>query len=501
MVTLPPSESYYISNEDTISIFDKISKLHLKYDNKVNKAPSKSQVFMFFSFDLSNSTAFKAEHPALWASVFTNFYSTILENLGVESYSSNVYSGNDDTTCIKRLWKFIGDEVLIYIPIINLNQIYTLINSTNKILSNVINEIAIKVKEAVSCSSLDQHCYHCQDVEDVIKSSLGIKTTAWIAECYESENLSASNASNVIYKPVTQYSDEHNTRIDFLGKEIDEGFRLAKYAVNNKIIISPLLAWLIWKNSIDNPDMRKIIDLNFKIISFVEMKGIWKGRKVPIVLFYPHFEKFFDVLEYDELELISYSNIKKAGIEEFIKDNNYRVGRINQIFENVHKLKNAEELYQKLLKDENNFEYIPKSATAETKKEFHISCIIFQDNGNKILLHSDIHEGLSFGYIENSLDVAENWKNLCENGYRQKYGITISVDDNPTPIATYYDKKKEVFGLLLLANFTGNAEEVSKLKNWDIYDPKKLPGNRKQKNGYLKACIANAIKIKNKSFK
>ena len=89
--------------------------------------------------------------------------------------------------------------------------------------------------------------------------------------------------------------------MDFLGRDIDEGFRMAKYAVKNKIIVSPLLAWLIWKKAQEDEDSKKIIDLNFKITAFISMKGVWRGRKVPVIMFNQQFLQLVDILEYDEL--------------------------------------------------------------------------------------------------------------------------------------------------------------------------------------------------------
>lgn len=87
---------------------------------------------MFFSFDLTDSTAFKTEHPALWANVFTNFYTQALERLGVESYRGQS-SEVDDSKCIRKLWKLIGDEVLIYVPICSISDLYPQITSVSKI--------------------------------------------------------------------------------------------------------------------------------------------------------------------------------------------------------------------------------------------------------------------------------------------------------------------------------------------------------------------------------
>lgn len=50
-------------------------------------------------------------------------------------------------------------------------------------------------------------------------------------------------------------------------------------SLKNKIIVSPLLAWLIWKAVQEDEDNKKIVDSNFKITAFVPMKGVWRGGK------------------------------------------------------------------------------------------------------------------------------------------------------------------------------------------------------------------------------
>lgn len=83
--------------------------------NDPDPAAPESGVFLFLSFDLAGSTAFKAEHPSLWASVFTSFYSQVLDDLGVEDYKTP-NNDDDDPVCVRKLWKLIGDEVLIFDP-------------------------------------------------------------------------------------------------------------------------------------------------------------------------------------------------------------------------------------------------------------------------------------------------------------------------------------------------------------------------------------------------
>lgn len=60
--------------EEKISLLkelnDNIEQKRKGIEEKQEDFTSESGIFLFFSFDLVNSTAFKTEHPSLWSSVF-----------------------------------------------------------------------------------------------------------------------------------------------------------------------------------------------------------------------------------------------------------------------------------------------------------------------------------------------------------------------------------------------------------------------------------------------
>lgn len=458
-----------------------------KSSGKQSDSISESGVFLFFSFDLSDSTAFKNEHLSLWSIVFTSFYGKILECLGVENYKTP-NSNYDDSICVRRLWKLIGDEVLIYVYITEWRQLYKQVTNVGETLSNLMDEIANEVARRSRENS--SQC-HCQDIKELITSMLGIKVTAWVAECFQDNLDSTTNVPNIIYSPVTTMSERRN---DFLGRDIDEGFRIAKYAVKNRIIISPLLAWLIWKKATENEDDKKVVALNFKITAFIRMKGVWRNRKVPIIMFHQKFDSFMNCLEYDDLDLETYSNIKESGLSNFVTDERFYIERIDSIFENVHRKKEAEKLYQKL---ENAADVqVTSSKTLINRQEFHIACIIFDQNG-RILVHNDQERGREFGCIKKIFGGrVRSWKAICEEGYKEKYGISIEVDQHPTPVATYYYEPNNALGLIVIARYAG-TEEISGKSDWEFYETEELESATEAKG--VKNFIENihiAVQIK-----
>ena len=134
---------------DLINLYNSISKVKVP---AIKQDLAQSKVYLFFSFDLSESTTFKIEHPALWANVFANFYTKLLEILGVENYRGQS-SIIDDSNCVRKLWKLIGDEVLIYIPIYRINDLYPQILSIYNSLENMMDKIA--EVSSNSCTTLN----------------------------------------------------------------------------------------------------------------------------------------------------------------------------------------------------------------------------------------------------------------------------------------------------------------------------------------------------------
>lgn len=450
---------------------------------KQENSTLESGIFLFFSFDLVNSTVFKTEHPSLWSSVFTCFYNEILKNFGIEEYKTP----EDDSGCVRKLWKLIGDEVLIYVHVTEAGQLYTQISSVGKTLNGLMEKIAKKVKEKNSFNQNTYKCeMHCQDIQKVILSTLSIKTTAWLAEC---KNEFDCHATNIIYCPKT--TTISNERIDFLGREIDEGFRIAKFAVKDKIILSPLLAWLIWKAAEENSDDKKIIQANFKITAFANMKGVWRGRKVPIVMFHQKFEKFDEVLEYDELEQEAYSNIKEVGIEKFQEDKRFNIEKIDSILQNVHRQEEAEQLYRQL-KQPAETERLPMNI--EKRQEFHIACMIFLKD-NRLLIHEDQDRGLEFGCIKKIFGVGvRNWKRICEEGYKEKYNLSIRVEDCPLPVATYYYKEKNALGLIIMADYIGENVQIE--KNWKIMTQEEISKSCERMVDNFQDNVTRAFKLR-----
>lgn len=221
------------------------------------------------------------------------------------------------------------------------------------------------------------------------------------------------------------------------------------------------------------------------------MKGVWRGRKVPIVMFHQKFEKFDEVLEYDELEQEAYSNIKEVGIEKFQEDKRFNIEKIDSILQNVHRQEEEEQLYRQL-KQPAETERLPMNI--EKRQEFHIACMIFLKD-NRLLIHEDQDRGLEFGCIKKIFGVGvRNWKRICEEGYKEKYNLSIRVEDCPLPVATYYYKEKNALGLIIMADYIGENVQIE--KNWKIMTQEEISKSCERMVDNFQDNVTRAFKLR-----
>lgn len=424
-------------------------------ENRVD--PAQKGVYLFVSFDISNSTAFKVEYPYLWGAVIQAFYGEVLKLA-----DTDVYKGLDrDTRTIRKLWKMVGDEVLLQMRVYRPEDLYGQVQEIWKFQESLMENLIRKVEDDQEQNQKCEGCYgHCGDIRYSIQSMLGVKVTAWIAECYPAEE---QGRPNIVYKRSGLFGI--NT-IDFLGRDIDEGFRVAHEAAKDKLIVSPLLAWMIWRHAKDEDDLSKIVDANFKITAFRKLKGVWNDRLVPIVMYHPRFSEFDELLEYDETRLPVYENLQDRDISNFLANPRFSVSRLEKIFEDIYRDKENEQIYHSLCNqpDPNQIEVgkIPI-------EEIHLACALFTQD-NKLLVHEHEDRGLEFGCVPWSLEKGiRPWSEICKEGYRTKYQLDIELSDNSAAVATYLYRNKHgkgIQGLILVGKI---LKEIPYPSGWTAY--------------------------------
>jgi hypothetical protein len=191
------------------------------------------QLFLVLSVDISGSTRFKSsgqphwgsalpesEKPAVgdsttvklpilpWVETFLLFY---------DRFKDVLWSHYASDAARPRLWKILGDELLFYAPICDCGEA---LKHVSYFLKTVRSEDA-RLREA--------------------SRDLGLKATGWVAGF-------PVNNFMLVRNPVVHggqvYADGGDA-LDFIGPQVDLGFRIAKLSTRQKFVVSHDLALVL----------------------------------------------------------------------------------------------------------------------------------------------------------------------------------------------------------------------------------------------------------------
>ncbi len=217
---------------------------------------SKKDIYVFFSFDLVGSTKFKVDYPFKWPYVTSQFYDLIHNEL--KKRIPQVY-----------VWKYLGDEILLYASIHDFESDSDLYRVPENVFS-VQTEVSRDIQTLFEGKKLE----------------LDVKSTVWIAGAVtmtpqnllpDTETLNDSTYRNIRMKlPIGNQIQD-----DFLGPDMDTGFRVAKHAYQNKVVLSANLAYLLTR--MKKPRRLKSIDSRMQIVALEPLKGVWNNKYYPII--------------------------------------------------------------------------------------------------------------------------------------------------------------------------------------------------------------------------
>lgn len=200
---------------------------------------------MFVSFDIVNSSVYKTKYKANWATVLREIMRHTI------SAFETIPSGGYD------FWKALGDEVIYTRKIYTLQEVaYTLDDIYSKV--QYLNKM---IEDAVICD---------KNASEI----LGIKATAWICDIS-----SVCEYSGNVYN---EFEIKDNRRqSDFSGADIDAGFRISKYSMKNRLVISCKLAYVLLKSEALGHTCKRV-----KLLTYKPLKGVWNDAPYPIVLYH-----------------------------------------------------------------------------------------------------------------------------------------------------------------------------------------------------------------------
>lgn len=228
------------------------------------------------SVDLVGSTAFKSKYGEvrdpkepypIWLNRTKNFYRLFPQILVTHygEFLSVLAGSNSFKEYPPQVWKTVGDEIIFCVRLISLEHLACCIRAFIKALATY----------GKSINSLE--------------AELDVKGCAWIAS-FPAPNVTIISASRTtIDKLITEVGgqlyeeDEIQADIrpgsyDFLGKQIDTGFRISKFAQTHELALSVDLAWLLTLLR-----QRDLIDCHFTFRGREALKGVISGVPYPII--------------------------------------------------------------------------------------------------------------------------------------------------------------------------------------------------------------------------
>jgi len=263
------------------------------YENQLFNMPSDNtyRVCMFFSIDLVNSTKFKSRYPQKWGEVIYSFYDHVIRTIQLECPEAEI-------------WKHNGDDIIFRIEITNKDNILMAPSTLHKAMQLAYGKFTL--------------------TNQIAKNFLYFKGALWLANIAMDGFNDKEQPRNFLLKVGI---DEV---VDYVGIDIDEGFRMSQHAMQGKVVLDPKIVYLLNKYI---TEWRRIthqsIDMNVRIVDYKSMKGIWDEKLFPIVWYTDRWEDNGGFL-YDE----RYTNASvKAYFEQKVKDNTIKA--IEQVFNDL----------------------------------------------------------------------------------------------------------------------------------------------------------------------
>lgn len=378
-------------------------------------------VEVFFSFDIVNSSAYKTLNFTGWSQVIISLFSKIQQKVAKKIPSA-------------ELWRVLGDEVIFIVPIKEKQDIFVYVD----IIFEILNIIAFQLKKGIFFDDLELDSSELDLMK--MQNIISLKAGAWIAIVGEKVK-KLEQYDNLMKRFKLQ---EGYGIFEFLGNDIDAGFRIKENTQDRRLVISYELAYILSRNT----DYLK----NIHIITYKRLKGIWQNRLYPIIWY--HDDKFADGISFEdsfyydekensELVKAYFLNQEKPTLQSlmyFDIDNALKKILIDQKLED--KFLRIDEIIQDSQNDERHL--------LDPKFLLRLHCVaVCYDKRNKrilIMKRADNREkfpgywefGCAKGVLEKSL------VDQIQEEYKKDFGIQIKVQCNeerediqPIPLAMY----------------------------------------------------------------
>lgn len=301
-------------------------------DDKTISESTSEELFILFSYDLVNSTAYKQETDS-WPIGISSFYQACQTAVPKEIPGAEVL-------------KYVGDEVFFFYPISSFSDAHNAVSKIWRCISEIKSQF-LKTIDGTDAKVSQS------------RVKLDIKSNAWCTRSskilFNTENLKSTDFSK--FKNIYFSHNVQNQNIkDFLGPDFDTGARISRFSMKGFLSLSIELALLI----ISYAEQKSLNVSNVKLVEFQELKGVWSGRPYPIIMYHEKWDAE-DTFDYDdEIRIKWISEYKKCDNGEiypqsYIKKAYIDIGREDDLID-MEKYMNHISEKNRISNDENQIE-------------------------------------------------------------------------------------------------------------------------------------------------
>lgn len=396
-----------------------------------------SAFYVFFSFDLVNSTLYKTLSGSRWPLVITKFYEFVED--GLKKHIPRVH-----------LWKYVGDELLLYKRIESLDDLRGCVPKAHVVMKQTIQKL--------------------HDLFRDTRTVLSVKTTVWCAHAHDVppadiqtiEKRPAPTYRNLV---LSQSSGPGQDRLDFLGPDIDIGFRIAKFAARRRLVVSADLAYLLYRDRAENEG----IENRLRIVAYEQLKGVWGGRQYPVLWYENDWTGIASSFLYDEHHHNDIIQRLKSGRDA------ERLGTLTKVLEDLDLREASDELWTyvsaltPVAGDEEAAELVQGSASGLL--EVHCVAVCFRQDGRAPVGRRSADKRRFPGYWEfgcGQLAPFESFEECLRRAYQEDFGAELVFHGPAIPVATYTiedaDEDRQIPGIIFAVGIA-NPEDVAARKH------------------------------------
>lgn len=361
---------------------------------------SNEMITLFLSFDIVNSTYYKSLEKEKWSITI----SAIMRRI-ISTFSNNPSGGYD-------FWKTLGDEIIYTRKI---GTVQDLLDA----LEEIYNDLVL----------LNQKIREGELFQGPATEILSLKAAVWLAD------LSASHEQTNNVLAYYQINDKRR-QADYIGPDIDTGFRASCFSMSNRMVISFDIGCLLIKNQEMLYAQGGLAAFDFServhLLTRVELKGVWNGVPYPVLMYHGDINVAFDD------SITEYEKENKPIMKVYLEEKEHRQEALlpeytcyqEQVLKQLCQELNLDIKIQQLTELMEQTGSVSNQDVKELKRVRYVTvCYCMEEDQISFVLVKNKATGLwGFGAAEffyNDQFVAQT-----EKGYSEGLGLNISIEND-----------------------------------------------------------------------